>query len=118
MIYNEYEIEYLISNNLTVFHPWEVITGERRNSKKMGLEQRFPNRDLFPFAVKTDCDDVACYDLNDDYKVVVIHDFSSVGWEQREVFQSFWDWFKSAMDDFIEFAIDDIEYEKSQRKNG
>jgi hypothetical protein len=110
--HNFQQLKYFISNNITNFKPWEIISGERSNVKQQGLYERFPKANLYPFAVRTDCDDVACFDLNSIERVVVIHDYSSVGWEKREIFDTFWDWFRSAIDDMIEFAKDDIEYEQ------
>lgn len=116
---NEYplEYEYFLSNNIIHFKPWEVISGDRMNLKQKGLNERFPNANLIPFAVRTDCDDVACFDLNTSEKqVIIIHDYSSVGWERRAIYNTFWDWFRQAVEDMIEFAKEDIEYEQKDKQ--
>ncbi|MET0637359.1 MAG: hypothetical protein ABWZ25_15115 [Chitinophagaceae bacterium] len=110
------EIEYLHSSKFIFLKPWEIISGDRMILKRDGLRERFPDATLFPFAVRTDCDDVACFDFNTTGKVFVIHDYSSVGWERREIFDSFWDWFYQAVEDMVEFAKEDIAYEREKRK--
>lgn len=110
------EFEYIIELGIVNLKPWEVLFGERLNSANVGLKERYPGTNLIPFAVKSDCDDIACWDLDsEDKNVIILHDYSSVAWERREVFNTFWDWFRRASEDMIEFAEIDIEYE---RKNG
>jgi len=36
-------------------------------------------------------------------KVQIIHNFASDGYEQRKKYDSFWDWFKEAIDEMIQF---------------
>lgn len=110
------EVEYMLSNKIIFLKPWEIISGDRVISKREGLHERFPNTSLLPFAVRTDCDDVACFDLSTSGEVIIIHDYSYAGWERRERFDSFWDWFHRAVDDLIEFAKVDIEYERGKWK--
>jgi hypothetical protein len=69
-----------------------------------GLKERYPARELFPFAMRTDCDDVACWERGNLERVVIIHDFADPGWEQEAVFDTYWDWFRSAINDFAEFG--------------
>ena len=56
-----------------------------------------------PFAVGLDCDDIACWERGKLPKITVAHDFAAPGWEQRCEFESFWEWLRSAVNDFIEF---------------
>lgn len=72
-----------------------------------GLGERFPKRRLVPFARRIDSDDIACWDIaQSDKKVFVIHDYASPGWEQREEFPEFNDWFRKAIEDLIEYEYD------------
>lgn len=66
------------------------------------MSERYPNRKLIPFAKRTDNDDVACFEIENPGKVEIIHDFAEPGWEQRVEYPDFWNWFKSAIDEFIE----------------
>ena len=93
----------LLENGLVQFRPWKILDGPLAFSRMTGLKERFPARELFPFALRTDCDDVACWERSNPSQVVIIHDFADPGWEQRAVFQTFWDWFRAAFEDFIEF---------------
>jgi len=36
--------------------------------------------------------------------VIIIHDFAASGWEGKSSFEGFWEWFRSAINDFIEFS--------------
>ncbi len=110
------ELKYLIEHNIVYIKPWEIIFEKRLNLAYEGLKKRYPGTNLIPFAVRTDGDDVACFDLNtSEKKVVIIHDYSSVGWERREIFNTFWDWYHRAVEDMIEFAKVDIEYEQKNK---
>ena len=61
---------------------------------------------VVPFANRQDNDDVACFDL-DRGGISIIHDFASVGWEQREVYPTFYAWLRQAVEDLIEFEPED-----------
>jgi len=93
----------MLETGINRFRPWRVLEGSFSLSRRAGLKERFPARDLFPFALRTDCDDVACWENGNPDRVVIIHDFADPGWEQRPSFDSFWDWFRSAIEDFIAF---------------
>lgn len=113
---NNYPPEYykLIELNLLQFKPWDILYDERLQLQYEGLKERYPKRNVIPFAVRLDCDDVACINLKDK-KVIIIHDYASEGWERRSVYNTFWDWFRQAVEDMIEFAKDDIEYEQKNK---
>jgi hypothetical protein len=93
----------MLNAGLFQFQPWKILDGPFSETRMVGLKERFPERDLFPFALRTDRDDVACWEKSSLERVVVIHDFADPGWEQVAVFATFWDWFRSAMEDFIDF---------------
>lgn len=65
------------------------------------MKTRFPDRKLIPFARREDNDDVACWDLVAG-DVVLIHDFSSPGYEQRKRYADFYGWLREAIEDLIE----------------
>ena len=67
-----------------------------------GLQERYPDRKLVPFARRGDNDDIVCFDIDRGRRVQKIHDFASSGWEQRKDYESFWDWFREAIDEMIE----------------
>ena len=43
--------------------------------------------------------DIVCFDIDRGGRVQKIHDFASSGWEQRKDYESFWDWFREAIDE-------------------
>jgi hypothetical protein len=88
---------------LIELQPWYVLEGKSLRETMAGLAQRYPGRVLIPFARRQDNDDIACWQLGADEEVFIIHDFASSGWEQRERFPSFYDWFRRAIEDLIDF---------------
>jgi hypothetical protein len=103
----EYPAEFLriIDQNLTDLEPWAILSGEYLRDRYKGLKDRYKNKTLIPFARRLDNDDLACWDISTPGKVLIIHDFASAGWEQRQQFETFWDWFKKAIDDMIEHDL-------------
>jgi len=47
---------------------------------------------------------LACIDPDEPRRVVVVHDFSSDGAERAATYETFWNWFKAAVDDMIAFG--------------
>lgn len=68
-----------VETGLAHLRPWRILEGQYSVSRRAGLKERFPTRDLVPFALRTDCDDVACWERGDLDRVVVIHDFADSG---------------------------------------
>jgi hypothetical protein len=97
------EFRYLVENaEILSFEPWFLLWDELQTSIYHGLKQRYPDRELFPFAKREDCDDLACLEKGKPNHIVVIHDFASPGFEQRNEFDCFWDWFRASIEDMIE----------------
>jgi hypothetical protein len=82
----------IFGSGIQDIEPWELLTGQWLRVRVEGLRQRFPNRELVPFARRLDSDDVACWDRSRPGAVFVVHDFAAPGWEAREVFDSFRAW--------------------------
>lgn len=66
------------------------------------MRQRY-TRKYVPFAYRQDNDDVACIDVSKPEEVVIVHDFASDGAELRKRFDTFWDWFRAAVEDMVLF---------------
>lgn len=96
----------VVELDLILLEPWWILEGDRLRWRISGLRERYPSRTVVPFANRQDNDDVACFDL-DRGGISIIHDFASVGWEQREVYPTFYAWFRQAVEDLIEFEPDD-----------
>ncbi len=86
-----YPSEFLtvIKQGLLDFDPWIIITGDRLKTRYSGIKQRYPKRELIPFAKREDNDDLACFEKGKG--VVIIHDFASPGYEGRHEPILFWD---------------------------
>lgn len=84
-----------INANKVDFGEWYLISEERAKQRLNGLRQRYPTRELIPFAKRDDCDDIACFNAVKKDQVEIIHDFASAGYEQRESYESFGKWLAS-----------------------
>ncbi|WP_200799476.1 hypothetical protein [Williamsia sterculiae] len=97
------ELLRLAELELLFFDPWDTMTGESLEVRMSGLADRYPDRNLVPFARREDNDDVACFEiLNDRQIVVLIHDFASPGWEGRREFDSFRERFHIAVEEMFD----------------
>lgn len=96
---------HLVTRGMTQFDPWWIFDRDYAQEKMEGLKTRYPERNLVPFARNQSNDDVACWDKDAPGKVVVIHDYADPGWERRATFDTFQDWFRSAMEEFIEVQL-------------
>jgi len=98
----KYPPEYIriASQHLVDLTPWHLLVGSDALGAKR-LAEHYPSRALFPFASRQDCDDVACWERGREGQVVIIHDFASPGWENEGLFESFWAWFRAAIEDTI-----------------
>ncbi len=91
-----------IDLGITKLEPWYFLEGEGLRGCMSGLAGRYQRR-LVPFAARQDRDDVACWEVGAGERVFIVHDFASPGWERREEYAGFYDWLRSAVEDFIEF---------------
>lgn len=96
----------IVELGLDDLEPWGIIDGRFLKMRHNGLRERYPHRNLVLFAVRQDTDDVACWDADaNDGLVLIVHDWASSGWEQRQVFPSFYHWLQAAIVDLINFDI-------------
>ena len=104
-IYKDFEypcsIIKAVDLNLVDFGYWYLMNKEQAETRIHGLIKRYPDRKLIPFARRDDCDNIACFEIGKEWSVQIIHDFASVGYEQREVYKDFWTWMKAAIDELI-----------------
>ncbi|MBS6005908.1 MAG: hypothetical protein KIB43_03025 [Clostridium baratii] len=92
-----------IELNLLNFDLWYIMDEERVMDRLKGLKERYPDRKLVPFARRDDNDDIACFELDKGESVQIIHDFASIGYEQRNEYNDFWDWLEEAIKEMIEY---------------
>ncbi len=86
----------LSKGNIEDFLPWYLMRQEQIFIRSKYLRKLY-KRELFPFARKDCSDDVACWEKGEEEKVLIIHDFASSGWEQRQIFENFDEWYKWAL---------------------
>lgn len=101
----EYPREFIriVELGLTDLEPWLIIDGDQLSDRNRGLRHRYPMRSLVPFARRIDNDDVACWDVDRDGRIVIVHDFASPGWEHQAEVGRFYDWLRQAVEDLIEY---------------
>ncbi len=104
----------VINQGLVDFHPWHVIPREAALVRLNGLRRRYPNRHIVPFAQRTDCDDVACFDRLLPGGVLVLHDFAQSGWEKPRTYGSFKDWVRAAIEDMLSFEPEGAVWTRSK----
>ncbi|GGK37111.1 hypothetical protein GCM10011591_05990 [Nocardia camponoti] len=95
--------EHIVELNLVNLEPWEIMFGSLLQARLHGTEKRYPGKGYIPFARRGDNDDVECWIAPGNQEVVIVHDFASLGYEVRRTFPHFYDWFRQAIDDLIEF---------------
>ena len=100
----------LLELNLTNFDVWYFMDLESVKIRLAGLQKRYPDRQLVPFARRGDCDDIACFEVDKGDRVFVIHDYASKGYEQREIYENVWEWLKEVVNTMIEFEIMEEKY--------
>ena len=105
VIYSNYvypaEFIKIVELNLVDFDMWYLMNSEQVDIRIKGLKSRYPSRNLIPFARRDDNDDIACFEVGKGNSVQIIHDFADEGFEQRKVYEFFWDWFRDAIDEMI-----------------
>lgn len=96
----------IVELNLVDFDVWYLIESEQATRRYYDLKERYPNRQLIPFARRDDSDDIACFEIGKGGKVELIHDFTTEGFEQRKEFQDLWEWVEFAVKEMSEFNRD------------
>jgi hypothetical protein len=94
--------------NLINLKPWHFVTDTEFDGLFEVVNKHYPIREVIPFARRDDNDDVACFVSHDPEQeagqVIIIHDFASLGYEVVARMKTFWDWFRYAVNEMIEFC--------------
>ena len=100
----------IVELGMTNFDVWYLFERDQALDRYHGLENRYPNRKLIPFAKRDDCDDIACFEIGKKGKVQLIHDFASPGWEQKGEYNDLWGWLEDAIKEMIDYNREEDEY--------
>ena len=104
--YKEFEYpetyEKLLKLKLFDFDVWYLIPEEQAQRRLLALQERYPSTKLIPFARRDDNDDIACFEVGEENRVQIIHDFVSYGFEQRAELQDLWEWVENAVKEMVE----------------
>lgn len=95
----------------TGLQPWHYVEADSWFSVKERWPHGPSDRELVLFARRQDNDDLACFELGREgvERVVVIHGWTSSGYDIGSVHASFWDWLKASIDDVAEWCASDPE---------
>jgi hypothetical protein len=102
------EFIWMLDLPITNLKPWIFHSGVGLKSRYEGIKKRYPKRSLIPFAFRQDCDEVACWDLEDNNKVKIIEDFTRANPNEDVIYDNFFQWLKQAIVDMIDFCKRDI----------
>ena len=91
----------VVELNLFDYDHWYLLSNELISSRYDVLKQTFPERHLVPFAARYDCDDIACFDVEYVDRVIIINDQDYADDGNLQVFETFWNWFISAIKELI-----------------
>ncbi len=84
-------VDFVVSD-FPNLEPWHFFYS-KLDYRFLGLKERYPSKELVPFARRQDNDDIACFDAKtNDGRVLIIHDFASPGWEERLSLDNFEAW--------------------------
>jgi hypothetical protein len=90
--------------NISRFPPWELMNAVDALSVYEAMRSRY-NREIFPLALRLGSDDILCLEKGFGERVKLINAYSSPGHETLFEFDSFWGWFRQAIEDMIEFEM-------------
>ncbi len=98
-------IKKVVELNLVNLKPWEFIDDEWMTNLLPEMQRLYPKRKLIPFASNQTNSEIACFEVDRNEEVQIIHFGASDGWEQRseKKIANFWSWFRSAIEEMIEF---------------
>jgi len=103
------EFLWVLKNGVNGLTPWLILESESILPRYVSLKKRYPSRNLFPFACRQDCDELACWDLNDNNRIKIIDDYSRANPNDDVIYNNFLDWFRQAVEDMKDFCIKDIQ---------
>jgi hypothetical protein len=103
------EFLWVLEKGINRLTPWHILDRKYVLSRYSSLRERYPSRNLFPFAFRQDCDELACWDLDDYSNIKVIEDYSRAVLSQDVVYTDFLEWFRDAIGEMIDFCKRDIE---------
>ena len=96
----------------SALQPWYLLPRDQIFS----VTERWPrfgeSGHLYAFARRQDCDDIACFSLDGtsrEVKVVVVHGWTSSGYEVEAKFESIWDWLRSVVADIEDWVRSDVD---------
>jgi hypothetical protein len=103
------EFLWLLEKGISDLTPWLILERKFILSRYDSLRERYPSRNLFPFAYRQDCDELACWDVNDGGKIKVIEDYARANPSEDIEYVTFLDWFRQAIEDMIDFCKREVE---------
>jgi hypothetical protein len=92
----------VVEQNLVNLAPWHIMGRDLARKRLRSLRERY-RTSYVPFAFRQDNDDLAVLVPETPGRVLTIHDFSAEGAELISEYSTFWDWFRAAVEEMIQF---------------
>jgi len=96
-------LERLVALKLINFDLWYLMSAEQSRVILNQLKMNCNCKGLVPFARRGDNEDIACFEIENNEKVIVLKNCEYLGYRPRQVFDSVWDWFRDAIEIMIAF---------------
>lgn len=93
----------LVEQGTVNFKPWHLVDADFALKTYRMLREKY-GRELFPIAHRQGSDDVACLEKGRGESITIINSYTSRGRESEGEFGSFWQWFRTAIEEMIEFC--------------
>jgi len=104
LVYNYPDaLERLVALRLINFDLWYLMNREQSMVIWKQMSLNCDRKGLIPFARRGDNEDIACFEVANNEKVLVLKNCEYLGYRPRQAFDSVWDWFRDAIELMIAF---------------
>lgn len=94
----------VVNQGLVDFHPWHMLPRENAVLRLKWITAELPGMQLVPFASRLDCGLEACFEKDNAGVVQIVADERP--YRVHQVFPSFEDWIRAAIEDTLSFEVD------------
>jgi hypothetical protein len=98
------EYQRMIRVGVSELPPWHILYQKWALRVSGQLRQHFPERQLVPFAYRSDTDEIACWDPAKLPQIFVVNPSKSSQLEECPTFSNFDEWMGQATSDHLDFV--------------
>jgi len=97
----------VLQRDMSHIDPWRFIEDvDELNAIYDTMRELYTDSIYLPFARRLDNDDVACVIIENNRasrgRIGIVHLYASDGYELDQIFDTFWDWFRTAVNDMVD----------------